>query len=404
MHELSNRHILLGVTGGIAAYKAAELIRRLRDQNAEVRVVMTPAACEFITPLTLQALSGRPVHLDLLDPDAEAAMGHIELARWADVLLVAPASADFIARVAQGEANDLLSTLYVACSAPRFVAPAMNQVMWSQKATQRNIQTLMNDDVHILGPGSGSQACGEVGAGRLLDVDEIVSLVSAHFPSASLAGLKVVITAGPTREALDPVRYLSNHSSGKMGFALARAASEAGAHTTLIAGPVHLETPDAVTRENVISAADMLDATLAAIEDCDVFISTAAVADYRPKVAAEQKMKKNASELTLELERTEDILATVSALDRRPFCVGFAAETNDVLAYARGKLQRKKLDLIVANDVSDARIGFQSDENAVTVIGPDSEHALPQTNKLNLARQLIDVISTQYRAQTTQGR
>ncbi len=394
MYELSNRHILLGVTGGIAAYKAADLVRRLRDQNAFVKVVMTLAATEFITPLTMQALSGEPVHLELLDADAEAGMGHIELARWADALLIAPASANFIARITHGQADDLLSTLYLACAAPKFVAPAMNQAMWGQPSTQTNIQTLSERGVQILGPAAGEQACGDIGEGRLLEVADIVSEVSNHFQCGALAGRRVVITAGPTQEAIDPVRYLSNRSSGKMGFALARAAAEAGGETTLIAGPVQLSCADNIRRVNVISAKQMLAATLKAVDDCDVFIATAAVADYTPVQVADNKIKKNAAEMELTLQRTDDILATVSALPQRPYCVGFAAETDDVIAYARGKLERKKLDMIIANDVSDQTIGFQSDENAATLITADTELLLPRTSKLNLAKQIIDQVGT----------
>ncbi|MFK7731312.1 MAG: bifunctional phosphopantothenoylcysteine decarboxylase/phosphopantothenate--cysteine ligase CoaBC [Pseudomonadales bacterium] len=397
MYELSNRNVLLGVTGGIAAYKAAELLRRLQDQNANVRVVMTPAATEFITPLTMQALSGEPVHLDLLNPEAEAAMGHIELARWADALLVAPASADFIARIVHGQADDLLSTLYLACSAPKFIAPAMNQGMWAQTSTQNNIEALHKDGVSLLGPDSGIQACGDVGAGRLLDIDQIVSQVSAHFSTGALAGLDVVVTAGPTQEAIDPVRFLSNHSSGKMGFALARAASEAGAKVTLIAGPVTLSCSENIQRVNVKSAKEMLAATLEHMAGCDIFIATAAVADYTPLNVANNKIKKNSSEMELKLTRTEDILATVSALSTRPFCVGFAAETDQVISYARGKLERKNLDLIVANDVSNAEIGFQSDQNKVTLVSKEQELDLPQMSKLSLAAALVEEIGKRYK-------
>lgn len=397
MFELSNRNILLGITGGIAAYKAAELVRRLQDQNATVRVVMTPAATEFITPLTLQALSGKPVHLDLLDTEAEAAMGHIELARWADALVVAPASADFMARIAHGQADDLLSTLYLACTAPKFIAPAMNQAMWAQASTQQNLQALIEQGAVVLGPASGAQACGDIGAGRMLEVDDIVEQLSAAFVSGALAGVNVVITAGPTREAIDPVRFLSNHSSGKMGFAMARAAAEAGAITTLIAGPVALECGENIQRIDVESAKQMLAATLETMADCDIFIATAAVADYTPETVVGNKIKKNSPEMELKLRRTEDILATVSARPDRPFCVGFAAETNDVVTYARGKLERKNLDMIVANDVSNAEIGFQSEQNSVTVISSDSELRLPQMSKLSLAGELIEAISGRYK-------
>ncbi len=396
MQQLTNRNIILGVTGGIAAYKAAELVRRLREHNANVRVVMTAAATEFITPLTLQALSGEAVHLDLLDTDAEAAMGHIELARWADLVLVAPASADFMARIAAGQADDLLSTLCLATVAPISLAPAMNQAMWRNAATQANCQTLQSNGIRLFGPGEGDQACGDVGPGRMLEPDAIAQLAAQQFSSRRLDGARVVITAGPTVEAIDPVRFLSNHSSGKMGFALAHAAMEAGAATTIIAGPCAQQSAGAVRRVDVVSAADMLEAALEATKDCDIFISTAAVADYTPVSVATNKLKKQAPEMTLTLRRTEDILAHVSALPARPFCVGFAAETNDVVDHARQKLQKKNLDMIVANDVAQAGIGFKSDENAVTVIMPDDSLAIKQTSKLNLAKLLVDIISQRY--------
>ncbi|MGI9287662.1 MAG: bifunctional phosphopantothenoylcysteine decarboxylase/phosphopantothenate--cysteine ligase CoaBC [Pseudomonadales bacterium] len=396
MHQLTNRNIILGITGGIAAYKAAELVRRLHDYHANVRVVMTAAATEFITPLTLQALSGEAVHLDLLDTEAEAAMGHIELARWADLVLIAPASADFMAKLSTGQADDLLSTLCLATVAPITVAPAMNQAMWHSAATQANRRTLEANGIHLLGPGEGDQACGDVGPGRMLEPDDIAQMAAKLFDSRQLDGVRVVITAGPTIEAVDPVRFLSNHSSGKMGFALAQAAMEAGAITTIIAGPCAQQSADAVRRVDVVSAADMLAATLAAAPKCDIFIGTAAVADYTPVTVADNKIKKQKAEMTLTLRRTEDILATVSALESRPFCVGFAAETNDVVDYARQKLQKKNLDMIVANDVSQAGIGFQSDENAVTVLTTSNSVAIKQTTKLNLAKLLIDIISEHY--------
>lgn len=396
MLQLTNRNIILGVTGGIAAYKAAELVRRFSNYNANVRVVMTAAATEFITPLTLQALSGEAVHLDLLDTEAEAAMGHIELARWADLVLIAPASADFMAKLSTGQADDLLSTLCLATAAPITLAPAMNQAMWRNAATQANRKTLEANGIRLLGPGEGDQACGDVGPGRMLEPDDIAQLAAKQFDSRQLDGVRVVITAGPTIEAIDPVRFFSNRSSGKMGFALAQAAMEAGAVTTIIAGPCAEQSAEAVRRVDVVSAADMLEATLAVAPKCDIFISTAAVADYTPVAVADNKIKKQQAELTLTLRRTEDILATVSALESRPFCVGFAAETNDVVDYARQKLQKKNLDLIVANDVSQAGIGFQSDENAVTVLTASDSVAIKQTTKLNLAKLLIDIISEHY--------
>ncbi|WP_425221310.1 bifunctional phosphopantothenoylcysteine decarboxylase/phosphopantothenate--cysteine ligase CoaBC [Pseudomonas sp.] len=393
MQSLFNKQVVLGVSGGIAAYKSAELIRRLRDAGAEVRVVMTNAAREFITPLTLQALSGHPVHGDLLDPEAEAAMGHIELARWADLVLIAPATADLMARLAQGRGDDLLTTLVLATDAPIAIAPAMNQAMWRDAATQHNLTQLLARGVKVFGPGDGGQACGDVGPGRMLEPTDIAARASECFERGLLSGRHVLINAGPTREAIDPVRYISNHSSGKMGFALAEAAAEAGARVTLVAGPVNLPTPARVQRIDVISAQDMLDACLAALP-ADVFIASAAVADYRPASAAEQKMKKDATNedgLTLTLVRNPDILATLADHSQRPACcVGFAAETHDVLSYAADKLQRKKLDLIIANDVSQSGIGFNSDDNAVTLIDRQLERcSLPQASKQKLARQII---------------
>lgn len=394
LERLVNKHILLGVTGGIAAYKSAELIRRLRDAGAEVQVVMTPAACEFITPLTLQALSGNPVHTSLLDPEAEAAMGHIELARWADLILVAPATADFMARLAHGHGNDLLSTLCLATAAPIAIAPAMNRLMWTDTTTQKNRLILEGEGVHFFGPGEGLQACGETGAGRLLEAHELVALTAGLFATQALTGRHFVITAGPTREALDPVRYITNQSSGKMGFAIARAAVEMGARVTLIAGPVSLVTPPGVTRINVQSANDMYQASLAVVEKgCDVFVATAAVADYRPETCAPQKIKKSGDTLTLTLVKNPDIVAAVAAQSRRPFTVGFAAETQDVIAYAKGKLEKKHLDMIATNDVSRTDAGFNSDNNALTVIWPAGHQVLPLAGKAQIARQLLDLIA-----------
>jgi len=393
MGRLNNRQILLGVTGGIAAYKAAELVRRLQDQGADVRVVMTRAAQEFVTPLTLQALSGNPVHTDLLDPAAEAAMGHIELARWADLVLVAPASADFIARLAHGHADDLLTTLCLATPAPIALAPAMNQGMWRDPATQANLDQLRSRHINVFGPAEGSQACGDVGPGRLLEPDQLVALTADQFPNRALDGQRVVITAGPTREALDPVRYISNHSSGKMGFALARAAVDAGAQVTLIAGPVNLPTPERVQRVNVESARQMYEATQAQLDRCDIFIAAAAVADYRPQVVAEQKIKKQQEELQITLVRNPDIVAAVAAHDPKPFTVGFAAETEQVADHARGKLERKNLDMIIANDVAAEGIGFNSDNNAVTVMWRTGELSIGERSKSQLARDLIEVIA-----------
>ncbi len=394
MSSLTNKQILLGVTGGIAAYKSAELIRRLQDLGATVRVIMTPAAQEFITPLTLQALSGNPVHTALLDPEAEAGMGHIELARWADLILVAPATADFIARLVAGNGDDLLSTVCLATAAPICLAPAMNQGMWNSPATQDNLSRLSERQIVCFGPAEGSQACGDVGPGRMLEPTELAELASRQFSCGDLAGKSVVITAGPTREAIDPVRYISNHSSGKMGYALAQAAIEAGAKVTLISGPTQLAAPERCHLIAVESAQDMFTASMTALADCDVFIASAAVADYRPAAAAEQKIKKTGQDtMTIELVKNPDIVTAVAAHSPRPLSVGFAAETQDVVSYARDKLQRKNLDLVIANDVSQAGIGFNSDDNAVTLVWPDSQESLSQRSKAQLARDLIQRIA-----------
>jgi phosphopantothenoylcysteine decarboxylase/phosphopantothenate--cysteine ligase len=397
--QLSDKKIILGITGGIAAYKSAELTRRLKEQGADVRVVMTDGAKEFITPLTFQALSGNPVGDSLLDRDAEAAMGHIELARWADLVLVAPASADFLARLAHGFANDLLSTLCLATSAPIATAPAMNQQMWKNSATQENARILKQRGIHLLGPGTGNQACGETGPGRMLEPGELVAavtplLVHTAAPASKLCGKKVVITAGPTREALDPIRYISNHSSGKMGFALAKAALAAGAESVLIAGPVHLSTPQGVERINTNTAQEMHATSLEQANGADIFIATAAVADYRPENVAEQKIKKSADTMTIQLTRNPDIVAAVASLPNKPFTVGFAAETNDLINYAQGKLKNKNLDLIIANDVTRSDIGFNSDQNAVTVISAEKHQDLERASKEEIAEQIINIIAS----------
>ncbi|WP_297764532.1 bifunctional phosphopantothenoylcysteine decarboxylase/phosphopantothenate--cysteine ligase CoaBC [uncultured Alcanivorax sp.] len=398
MHRLVNKRILLGVTGGIAAYKAADLVRRLQDVGAQVRVVMTQGACEFITPLTMQALSGHPVHTTLLDPTAEAAMGHIELARWADLVLIAPASANFMARLAHGHGNDLLATLCLATGAPIAIAPAMNQQMWADTSTQKNLLILQEKGIKVFGPGSGSQACGEIGAGRMLEPLEILQHAAEVFDYQLLTGKHVVITAGPTREAIDPVRYITNKSSGKMGFALAEAAAEAGARVTLIAGPVNLPTPSRVDRVDVSRAVDMFDACMKTVDEgCDVFIATAAVADYRPTVTADHKIKKSTEEIHLTLVKNPDIVASVAEHDKRPFTLGFAAETRDVVAYAQAKLVNKKLDMIATNDVSGSNVGFNSDNNALTVIWPGGHKVLPLASKAQIAKQLIELIAIRYK-------
>lgn len=398
MQRLLNKQIVLGISGGIAAYKSAELVRRLKDAGAHVRVVMTRAAHEFITPLTLQALSGNPVHGDLLDPAAEAAMGHIELARWADLVLIAPATADLMARLANGRGDDLLTTLVLATDAQIALAPAMNQAMWRDAATQDNLKLLLQRGMSVFGPAAGEQACGDVGPGRMLEPTDLANRCADCFERGALSGRHVLINAGPTREAIDPVRYISNHSSGKMGFALAEAAAEAGARVTLVAGPVNLPTPARVNRVDVISATEMLAACEAALP-ADVFIASAAVADYRPASAAPGKLKKDTSSddgMTLQLVRNPDILATLAHHAQRPeCCVGFAAETDDVLAYASDKLTRKNLDLIIANDVSQPGIGFNSDDNAVTLIDRElTSQPLALASKQKLARQIVAFIAT----------
>lgn len=393
MAHLFNRNVLLGVSGGIAAYKSAELVRALQDRGAQVRVIMTHGAQEFITPLTLQALSGNPVHTELLDERAELGMGHIELARWADLLLIAPATADLISRLSAGRADDLLSTVALATAAPLMLAPAMNQQMWKDQATVTNVKTLVERGVHIVGPAAGLQACGDVGLGRMEAPADIADVAAGLFATGELAGKRVVITAGPTREALDPVRYISNNSSGKMGYALAQAAVDAGAKTTLVSGPVNLAAPEHTRLVGVQSAEEMLQQCLKLLPECDIFIACAAVADYRPAAVQDQKIKKGPQEMSLQLVRTPDIVAAVAADEHRPYTVGFAAETNDVLAYAREKMQRKGLDMIIANDVADPAIGFNSNDNAVTVLRRDSEHLLARASKTTIARQIVHLIA-----------
>ena len=389
----SKTRIVLGVTGGIAAYKSPDLVRRLLERGAEVQVVMTKSAQRFVSPMTFQAVSGRPTRSDLWDTAAEAAMGHIELARWAQIVLIAPASADFIARMAVGRADDLLTTLCVATEAPILLAPAMNRVMWANKATQANIETLVARGVRILGPGSGNQACGEIGVGRMWEPLKLAeALLEPPANAGLLTGLNVLITAGPTRERLDPVRYLTNRSSGKMGFAVAAAAREAGAHVTIVSGPVQLQTPVGVTRINVESARDMYAAVHRHVADADVFIAAAAVADFQPVTIAKQKIKKHGGSVNLELEPAPDIIKSVADMQRRPFVVGFAAETNDVEDNARIKLKRKKLDMIAANQVGDG-IAFDCEDNALTVIWPGGKLEVARGPKIEVARELIALIA-----------
>ncbi len=397
---LAGRRVLVGMSGGIAAYKSAELVRRLRQAGAEVRVVMTVGAQAFITPLTMQALSGHPVHSELLDSRVEAAMGHIELARWADVILIAPASANLISRLAHGLADDLLTTLCLASEAPLLLAPAMNRAMWAHPSTQANSDLLRQRGVMLLGPAAGEQACGEVGAGRMLEPDELVAALASYWQQGPLAGLTLLVTAGPTREPIDPVRYISNRSSGKMGYAVAEAALLAGAAVTLISGPTALPPPRGVALVAVESAAEMAAAVQAQLPGCDIFIAAAAVADYRPTVVVAEKIKKSSAELTLALERTEDILATVAGGSDAPFCVGFAAETHDLEHYARDKLVRKGLDLIAANLVGQG-LGFESDVNSLKLFWADGQCEISRAAKTVVARELIAVIAERYHAKNS---
>jgi phosphopantothenoylcysteine decarboxylase/phosphopantothenate--cysteine ligase len=404
MNRFNNKNILLGITGGIAAYKSAELVRRLREQGAQVRVVMTAAAREFITPLTLQALSGQVVYTNIMD--AKTAMAHIELARWAEVVLIAPATADFMAKLAYGHANDLLSTLCLATTAPIIIAPAMNQQMWQARATQENYKLLQQHGVKIFGPAVGAQACGETGAGRMLEPVELVNSLTTLLgknengggkQEGQLQDKKILITAGPTREHIDPVRFISNRSSGRMGYAVAEAAIAQGADVTLISGPVSLSPPQEAEIISVDSSQDMFEAVMAAISSADIFIATAAVADYRPSQQAAHKLKKNEAHLTLSLEPTPDILARVANLPNPPFTVGFAAETKDLIKYAQSKLKRKKLNMIAANIVGIEGIGFDSEENALQVFWNDGDIELSRCSKKELAHQLMDIIIQRYR-------
>ncbi|TKB56296.1 bifunctional phosphopantothenoylcysteine decarboxylase/phosphopantothenate--cysteine ligase CoaBC [Ferrimonas aestuarii] len=392
--SIKPRNIVLGISGGIAAYKAPILVRRLKETGADVRVVLSGGAKAFVTPMSLQAVSGHPVAHDLLDPAAELGMGHIELARWADEVILAPASANLIARIAGGMADELITTLCLATEAPIRVCPAMNQVMYQAQATQDNLAVLKQRGMTLWGPASGDQACGEVGPGRMLEPEEITALsLAAASEEQPLAGTSLLLTAGPTREALDPVRYLSNHSSGKMGFAIAEQAQRLGAKVTLVAGPVSLPTPAGVTRIDVESAQQMLDAVMAQVEEHQLFIGCAAVADYRPIAVADNKIKKSAESMMVEMVRNPDILATVAAHSKRPFTVGFAAETQDVAHYAMDKLKRKNLDMIAANDVSKPEQGFNADSNALTLYWDGGSQALGYSGKSDQAKQLLLAIA-----------
>ncbi len=393
-------NVVLGISGGIAAYKAPDLVRRLRERGADVQIVTTASAEEFVTSTALQAVSGRPIRSNLWDKEAEAAMSHIELARWADVVLIAPATAEVMARIVSGGAPDLLTTICLATEAPIALAPAMNHVMWSNQATQANRDVLEKRGIHILGPGIGSQACGETGAGRMLEPDAIAaavfSLTGAQIDGL-LKGRKVVITAGPTREAIDPVRYITNRSSGKMGYAIASAAAAQGADVVLISGPVNLAEPPGIEVIKVESAQQMYEATHNVIRDADIFIAAAAVADYRPASVVAQKIKKKDEAMRLELVRCPDILASVAALPTAPFTVGFAAETDKVIEYARGKLEKKKLDLIIANRVGD-NCGFDRDDNTATALWQNGEQSFPTCSKSDLARELIELVAQHFYA------
>ena len=395
MHSLINKNILLGVTGGIAAYKAAEIVRHLKKSGSSVRVVMTKSAEEFITPLTLQALSGNRVSRDLLDAEAEAAMGHIELAKWADGILIAPATANTLARLSSGRGDDLLSTITLAFEGPISLAPAMNQAMWRDSRTQENLKKLIDKGYILCGPGSGEQACGDVGLGRMLEPLEIMKIFSDSFKEGILSGKSVLITAGPTKEPIDPVRFITNRSSGKMGYSLAEAAIDAGAIVTLITGPVDIEPPMKCNTIPVETAKEMHEAVMHHVNKKDIYIGTAAVSDYRPARKNETKLKKDdkGSPLILELVENQDILKSVSELDERPFVVGFAAETNDLIKNAKTKFKNKGLDLIVANDVSDKSIGFDSDDNAVTLITKRRNLAIEKESKRKIAKKIIKLIA-----------
>lgn len=401
MTNLAGKHIVLGVTGGIAAYKSAELTRLLRNAGASVRVAMTRAATAFVSPLTFQALSANPVHTELLDTGAESGMGHISLARWADLVLIAPATADFIAKLRIGLGDDLLSTLCLATRAPIAVAPAMNHAMWENPATQENVRGLSDRGVRILGPAEGDQACGEVGLGRLLEPQRILEELESFFAGGVLAGLSVLISAGPTREPIDPVRYISNRSSGKMGYALAEAAARAGAKVSLVTGPTALKSPQVNEVSWVESAEDMYRCIMSKVPSADIYIGAAAVADYAPETAANRKIKKNQSEMVLTLRKTQDILSAVSGSAERPFTVGFAAETDKLEDYARQKLAAKSLDMVAANWVGRDQGGFENDDNALFVCWNGGETYLPLASKKTLAEQLIRLIAERYHAQNS---
>jgi phosphopantothenoylcysteine decarboxylase/phosphopantothenate--cysteine ligase len=396
MSDLNGQHVLLGVTGSIAAYKSPDIVRRLKEQGAEVRVVLTASAEKLVSPTVFQAVSGEAVRADIWDEKAEAGMGHIELAKWADLLLIAPATANVIAQLAAGSAENLLTTICLATEAPVAIAPSMNQAMWNDAATQANCDLLRKRNMRFLGPDEGSQACGDTGPGRMSEPADIVSRLSRGGRSGPLDGLHIMVTAGPTREAIDPVRFISNRSSGKMGFAVARAAADAGAEVVLIAGPVNLPTPPRVIRVDVESTQQMCDEAMQRIGEVDIYVGAAAISDYRPKVAAVQKIKKSADTFSLEMVKSPDLLANIAALDNGPFTVGFAAETEKLEYYATDKLNRKKLDMIIANLVGE-NLCFDADDNEVVVLWHEGRKPLPRLSKPELARRLIELIASRYR-------
>lgn len=399
--QLDQKNVLLGITGGIAAYKTPDLVRKLTAKGANVRVVLTDSASHFVSALSLQAVSGNKVNIHLLDEDAEAGMGHIELARWADYFLVAPATANTIAKLAHGLADDLLCTLALATTAPIFIAPAMNQQMWAAQATASNMQTLMARGANVLGPAAGEQACGDLGYGRMLEPEELADAIAEYANTSTsdnslFENKRIMITAGPTREEIDPVRYISNHSSGKMGYALAKAAQQLGAEVTIVSGPVNLPTPNNVKRIDVLSAEDMLDAVHQEITNQDIFIACAAVADYKLDKVSKQKLKKQGSDITLCLTQNPDILKSVASLDKPPFTLGFAAETQNVETYAKSKLEKKKLNMIAANDVSNSDLGFNSDRNALIVLGRSETQYLAPKSKDLLAMELLKLVHKEF--------
>ena len=400
MDDLQGQKVLLGVSGSIAAYKSPDIVRRLKDQGADVRVVLTASAEKLVSPTVFQAVSGEPVRGDIWDEQAEAAMGHIELAKWADLILIAPATANVIAQLAAGSADNLLTTICLATEAPVVLAPSMNQAMWNDAATQANCDVLRKRNIKLIGPDEGSQACGDVGPGRMSEPADIVSRLSRGGKSGPLEGLRVMVTAGPTREAIDPVRFVSNRSSGKMGFAVARAAADAGAEVTLVAGPVSLPTPPRVERIDVENTQQMVDAAMADIGGIDIYIGAAAISDYRPQNPASQKIKKSAATFVLEMVKSPDLLATIAALEDGPFAVGFAAETEKLEQHATDKLNRKQLDMIIANLVGE-KLCFDADDNEVVVLWQGGRQPLPRSSKPELARQLVEVIASRYRQKST---